>query len=114
MIRQFLTLGIGASQATITGTRRAMGYQQILNATLAASTGIVMPNLANFPGIVVGYAMIQSNGGAVRWRDDGVAPTATVGMLIPLGGELDYAGDVAALRFISSSGTPIVDVVLYA
>lgn len=42
---KFLTLGIGASEAVITGYRRPLGYQQILNATLQSATGVVMPTI---------------------------------------------------------------------
>jgi hypothetical protein len=111
-LRDFLHLGIGESMATVTGYRRPLGYQQIANATLAAAVGITLP--VNPPGLIPGYAVIQCNGGVVRWRDDGVAPTATVGMSIPASGELDYCGDMSKIQFISSSGTPILDVSIYA
>lgn len=118
-LRKYLTLGAGDS--VITGLRRALGYQQILNATLASATGLVFPTITtpNVPGgsvlkIVPGLAIIQCNGGVVRWRDDGTAPTSTVGMSIPDGGELDYTGDIASIQFIASSGTPILDVALYS
>jgi len=112
LLRNFFRLAANANEAVITGIRRPLGYSQILNATLASSTGIVFPTtLAASP---VGYAVIQCQGGAVRWRDDGTAPTATVGMTIASGAELDYVGDFYAIRFISSSGTPILDISLYA
>jgi hypothetical protein len=101
-----------ASEATVTGYRRPLGYQQIANAALAASVGLTIPTMpAGTAG--PGFAVIQSNAGAVRWRDDGVAPTAAIGMLLPSGGELTYVGDMTALKFISSSGAPILDVALY-
>jgi len=99
------------SQATVTGYRRPLGYSQIANATLASATGIVLPTPPR--DTQAGYAVIQCNGGVVRWRDDGTAPTATVGMSIPSGGELDYVGELSAIKFISSSGTPILDVAIY-
>lgn len=110
-VSAFMRAGIGPSEAVVTGIRKPLGYSQILNATLAASTGIVMPALP--AGSVVGFAIIQCQAGTVRWRDDGTAPTAAVGMSIASGGELDYAGDFSALRFISSSGAPILDISLY-
>lgn len=113
LLRNFLTLAIGASHAVITGTRRPLGYAQIVNLTLQAATGLVLPTQPT-SGQVVGLVIIQCNGGVVRWRDDAVDPTTTVGMSIPDGGELDYVGDFSAIRFIDSSGTPILDVSYYA
>ena len=111
----YLRLGIGGGSGAnevVSAYRKPLGYTQILNATLAASTGIVMPTPIS--SYVPGFAVIQCQGGIVRWRDDGVAPTATVGMSLPSGAELDYVGDISAIRFISSSGTPILDISLYA
>ena len=94
--------------ATISAYRRPFGYQQI---TVTTVIGFTLPTLIN--GQPVGYAVIQCNGGVVRWRDDGVAPTATVGMSLPSGAELDYSGEMTALVFILSSGTPILDITYY-
>lgn len=100
-------------QSTITGYRRPLGYQQISAATLAASTPLTLPT--SIGGMPVAYAMIQNNGtGAVRWRDDGTAPTATVGMLLPNGSELDYFGEMTAIQFIVSAAVPILDIAYYA
>ena len=112
-LRKFLDIAIGDSMATITGYRRPLGYQQIDSTTLG--TGAVA---LTFPtavaGSVPGYAILQCQGGAVRWRDDGVDPTASVGMTIPANGELDYCGDLSKIKLITSSGTPTVDVSIYA
>ena len=111
-LRKFISAGVGESMATVTGYRRPLGYQQILTATLAASTPITLP--VNPAGLVPGYAVIQCNGGVVRWRDDGTDPTSTIGMSIPASGELDYCGDMSTIRFIASSGSPILDISIYA
>lgn len=105
-------VGIGESMATVTGYRRPLGYQQIANASLASAIGITLP--AAVAGIGPGYAIIQCQGGAVRWRDDGTDPTTTVGMTIPANGELDYCGELTAIKFIASSGTPILDISIYS
>jgi len=113
---KFLKLGIGISEGTAGGIRRPLGYSQILNATLASATKIVPATYAPpaTSGLLPGFVIVQCQGGVVRWRDDGVAPTATIGMSIASGGELDYTGDPANLQFISSSGTPILDVSVMA
>ena len=50
----------------------------------------------------------------LEWRDDGTAPTATVGMLLPAGAELRYTGALAALRLIQASAGATVNVSYYA
>ena len=113
--RNFLTLG--ANEAVVTGIRRALGYQQI-TVTVAVKLTIPTVQVPSNPGgyaqqVSPGFAIIQCNGGNVRWRDDGVAPTASVGMTLAAGAELDYTGDINNIQFILSSGTPIIDVSLY-
>lgn len=95
-----------------TGTRQPLGYQQLSNAALQSAVKLTSPTLpAGMAG--PGFVVIQCQAGVVRWRDDGTAPTASVGMTILSGGELDYAGQISALQFITSSGTPICDVSFY-
>jgi hypothetical protein len=121
LLRKFLTLAV--NDVVITGIRRALGYQQI---TVTVAVKMTLPT-QTVPGIQAGQsgisqqttqipcglAIIQCNGGNVRWRDDGTAPTASVGMTLASGAELDYTGDFANLQFILSSGTPILDISLY-
>jgi hypothetical protein len=101
--------------ATVAGYRRPLGYVQITAAQLAASVGITLPALP--PDTQVGLAVIQAEGAAVRWRDDGVAPTAAVGMRIfssvTVSGELQYTGDVTLIRFILEGGAPLLNCSLY-
>lgn len=71
---------------------KALGYQQMTS--LAAATA---------PTVPVGTTMmlVMVEGQDVRWRDDGTAPTATVGMLVTVGQTLQYdAGQLAVLKFI--------------
>jgi len=106
---KFLRLGIQDSEAVITGYRRPTGYQQIVNPLSATALTLPTPP----PGFANNFVVIQCNGGAVRWRDDSIDPTATIGMTIPDGGELDYVGDLSKIKFIAASGTPIIDVSVY-
>src|SRR5512135_3184756 len=115
LLRRFLTLGIGASEGTVSGYRRPLGYQQILAATLASATHLTLPTLPN--GMLVGYVVIQCEGAAsatVRWRDDGTAPTSTVGMILDGGQELAYTGDPTMIPFIVDAGSPILNISYYA
>ena len=98
-------------EEVVSGTRRPLGYQQILNATLQNAVSLTPPTLG--AGQYWLYAVIQANGGTIRWRDDGVAPTSSVGMVIASGGELLYAGELEKIQLIASTGTPIADISYY-
>jgi hypothetical protein len=82
----------------------AVGYQQITN--LSSAVALSPPT-----GAMI--AVIIPEGEAVRWRDDGVAPTSTVGMPLAVGQQLIYARDLAALSFIQQSATAKLSVSYY-
>ncbi len=110
-LRDFLTLATKRGEEVIDGTRRPLGYQQIDNTALRTSVGLTVPTIP--AGMLPLFAIIQANGGTIRWRDDGTAPDASTGMLIPSGGELLYSGELDKIRLIAGTGTPIADVVIY-
>lgn len=88
------------------------GYQQITG--MAASTALTVPvrdtnGLVSTPSV----AMIIPETQAVRWRDDGVAPTATVGMPLAVGTTLMYDGDLTRIRFIAQVAGAILNVSYY-
>ena len=96
---------------TISGQRKPVGYQQIAAGGLAAATKLTLP--AFLAGFNVTYVVIQAEATSVRWRDDGVAPTTTVGMILPAGGELDYTGDPSSIQFIQTAAGAILNVSYY-
>jgi hypothetical protein len=60
------------------------------------------------------FALIIAEGAPVRWRDDGVAPTASVGMPIAVGVPLQYDGDLSKIRFIQQSASGILNISYYS
>jgi len=103
------TTTAGESAPLVAGaqTYAAGGYRQMTG--IAASTGLTTPP-AN-----TRRAIIQAEAQAIRWRDDGTAPTASVGMLIPAGGELRYDGsDMSAIKLIQVTTGAIANVAYYA
>ncbi len=112
-LREFLTLATSRGERVIDGSRRPLGYVQIANAGLQSAVGITLPTLPAAGAMEVLFAIIQSNGGTIRWTDDGTTPTASVGMLIPSGGELLYSGEISKLQLIAGTGTPLADIALY-
>jgi hypothetical protein len=97
-------------------TTSQLGYQQISAATLAAATNLTIPTADPVSGIkqLPTSAFIVAEVANVRWRDDGVAPTATVGMLLPYNTFFQYDGDLAKIQFIAASGSPILNISYYA
>jgi hypothetical protein len=90
-----------------------LGYQQITS--LSASTALTVPTrdvngLSCRPAIAIITPETQS----VRWRDDNVAPTATVGMPLAAGVSLQYDGDLTQIRFIEQTASAKLNVVYYA
>jgi len=81
-----------------------LGYQQIVG--LAVSTALTVPATAI-------YALIQTETKSVRFRDDGVAPTAAVGMPLLVGVQFFYEGSLAAIRFIETSASATLNISYY-
>ena len=50
---------------------------------------------------------------AARYRDDGTAPTSTVGFPLAANEKLIYDGDLAKFQIISQAGTITVDYLFY-
>ena len=85
-----------------------LGYQQITAGTLAASTALTVPSGSTI-------AIVQVEAAGARYRDDGTAPSATVGMILVPGSVLTLSGaaELAAVHFILQSGSPILDISYY-
>lgn len=77
--------------------QKPLGYQQYTS--LASAT-----NLASIPANATN-AVIAVEGAGIRWRDDGTAPTASVGMPVTNGQTFAYQGNLAAIQFIGTGAT---------
>ncbi len=83
-----------------------LGYQQISATTLATAQKLTLPAGAK-------VALVSLDVGAVRWRDDGTAPTATVGMPFSSGSYITFTANLATIQFIAATGSPIMNVSFY-
>ncbi len=93
-------MGVGVKDASL----KPLGYQKL---TPTASTSLTVPTGAR-------YALIKAEAFQVRWRDDGTDPTATDGMLIDVGDEFWYAGNLAEIELIdTAAGASTVHVSYY-
>lgn len=86
-----------------------VGFQQITS--LSAASGLTVPKDGN--GRPANRAIVHTETQAVRWRDDGTAPSATVGMRLTVGSELLYDGDLTAIKFIEEAASAKLNVSYY-
>ncbi len=73
---------------------------------VARVTSLTVP-----PGATVAQICVEN--ADVRYRDDGGAPTASVGMPVNAGTCFQYAGPLGAIRFVAQRGSPTLDVSYY-
>jgi len=95
---------VNQGQKVFPAPREPLGYEQVT--ALSASTGLTVPAGARL-------AVIHVQTQAVRWRDDGGAPTSTVGMPLAIDDIFLYVGDLAAIRFIEGTPTAVLNVSYY-
>ena len=63
----------------------------------------------------VNFAVIGCTGANVVWRDDGTAPTASVGMpMLATSPLFEYGGPLATILFIAASGSPVLNISYYS
>lgn len=86
-----------------------LGYCQLTSlgfaAKLSACAGGI-PSSAN-----IAWIGVETQG--IRYRDDGTAPTASVGFPIPAGGTLFYVGTLSAIEVIQQNASATLDVLFY-
>lgn len=90
-----------------------LGYEQITG--LSSVKGLTVPSVdLNGLACKPTLALIVAESTAVRWRDDDVDPTGTVGMPLATGVTLQYDGDLSKIRFIEQSASSKLNVTYYA
>lgn len=73
---------------------------------VVTSTALTVPATAT-------QALVCVEGAAVRWADDGTAPTATVGQPLIIGQCKAWSGSLSAIRFIQQAATATINVSYY-
>ena len=94
-------------QRVIGADLQCIGFEQKAVIALAA---LSVPDTACLE------ALVQAEGGDIRWRADGTAPTTTVGMLIRDGESMIVTGirAIAAMKFIAAGAAGAVNVSYWA
>jgi hypothetical protein len=95
---------LGCPIVDTNGLLTPLGYQQITS--LTAATALTVPTGATL-------AIVYVEAQAVRYRDDGVAPTTTIGMPLISGAQFQYAGTLSAIQFIAESAGAILNISYY-
>lgn len=91
------------------GVQRApCGYQQIT--VLTAAVALTVPPAC---GSKASLAVITAEAQAVRYRDDGVDPTAAIGMPMATGVTLNYEGSISKIKFIEQTASAKLNVSFY-
>jgi hypothetical protein len=95
---------------------KALGYAQFAAGGVDTST---LVSTAQFAGAAAGIPngtaklLITVAAQAIRWRDDGTAPTTAVGYPLAVGTELVFTGNFSQLRLISQVAGAVVNMVAY-
>lgn len=98
---------------TLKAITTRLGYQQIT--TLTSATGLTVPSVdVNGLSCKPSLAIITAETKGVRWRDDGVDPSATVGMPLAAGTTLQYDGDLTKIKFIEQEASAKLNISYYA
>lgn len=83
---------------------KPLGYQKI--SSLSSAVGLTPPAAAR-------VAMIQAEGEAVRYRDDGTDPTSTTGMKLANGDSIWFNADLSVVKFIEVTGGASLNILYY-
>ena len=98
---------------TLKAVTSCIGYQQITS--LSAATGLTVPTTDKSGNKQQPtFALIIAESKDVRWRDDGTAPTASVGMPLAVGIPLQYDGDLTNIKFIETAASAKLNISYYA
>jgi hypothetical protein len=104
-----LAIAVSSPALADTGiTHLPCGYQQLTS--ISSAKKLTIP--ASCGGLTT-FARISVEDQAVRYRDDGVAPTASVGMPMSVGASMDYEGTISAIQFIEQTSGGIVNISYY-
>lgn len=96
--------GVSGTQLEAPAQVAPLGYQQITSLSSVATLAIPQ-------GATTAVIVVETS--AVRWRDDGISPTANVGMLLTAGSTMFYKGNLATISFIQVSTGAVVNVSYY-
>lgn len=108
-----VNVGGGGNFTLTSGSAGKQLYVTVVGGSLPGSDQSDVDIVAGLPkGCSI--ARFSAETQAVRWRDDGIAPTATLGMPLAVGSEVEYRGDdLGKLKLFQQAATAILNIVLF-
>lgn len=88
----------------VAGDLVPLGFQQMALTATAAHLS---------PPADARIAVIDTEVQNARWRDDGTAPTAAIGMRCIADTEFSYSGSLSAIQFVAETAGSIINVSYY-
>jgi hypothetical protein len=84
-------------------------------ALMLTSTAVLLSTITGGIPARARVAIISVETANARFRDDGTAPTASVGVQLVSGvAPFVYMGDLTAIQFVAVSGSPVINAAFYA
>jgi len=92
-----------------------MARVQNLNNPVGVAEDTTIDGASALPSIpaAADFCLIYVETQAIRYRDDGTDPTASVGCPLPVGSVLNYDGDLSAIKVISQIAGAKISVAYY-
>lgn len=85
-----------------------LGYCQLTS----IDTAVLLSSCTGFPTDATRAVMVPE-AQAIRYRDDGTAPTTTVGLPVAVGVTVDYTGALSKVRVIGQTSGGKLNVLFY-
>lgn len=94
---------------------KPLGYAKSSAVDAATSVSSLTFDGQGAPGIPLSTKtlLIVPEVQAVRWKDNGTAPTAALGQPLAVGSELRYTGNPANIQFISQTAGALINVTAF-
>lgn len=87
--------------------QKPVGFEQLTSLSSAATLTAATYAKAN-------CAVLCARTQDINYRDDGSAPTSTVGITLKVGVPFTYDGDLSAIQFIEATASAKLDVAYYS
>ena len=100
IINQKATGSSGSSVSSLS----SKGYEQLTS--LASVSALTVPT-----GAI--SALIQAESQSVRWRDDGIDPTTSVGMILAAGDTIFFTGNLSNFKVIEITNSAKINILYY-
>lgn len=104
--------GVPAGTTIVSQTSGTTGGAGVYVTSVATTSSGAALTSGGIP-VTATMAYLEAETAGIRYRDDGGAPTAAIGMIIGSGSGIFYSGNLSALRFILQTGSPLLNAAFY-